>query len=79
MTLHPSTNLSFLGVFDSHSLFTDMYYNPTNYLNGTAPMNVTGVVAPCVFEVNNGSSYVCTSAEGSDVDSYLWYAHLNAQ
>lgn len=56
-----------------------MYYNPTNYLNGTAPMNVTGVVAPCVFEVNNGSSYVCTSAEGSDVDSYLWYAHLNAQ
>ncbi|KAI0075536.1 hypothetical protein K474DRAFT_1708959 [Panus rudis PR-1116 ss-1] len=31
-----------IGLFDSYTLFRDMYDHPENYLNGTAPLNVTG-------------------------------------
>lgn len=64
------------GIFDSHSLFQDIYDHPASYLNGTAPLNVTGVVAPCVYQLNDGSSGVCSSVQGSDKDSFLWYVHL---
>ena len=30
------------GLFDSHSLFTEMFNEPQLFLNGTAPLNVTG-------------------------------------
>lgn len=60
------------GLFDSHSLFADMFANPANYLNGTVPFNVTGAVNTCVFQVGNSNENVCTLVGGTDRDSYLW-------
>ncbi|TRM56656.1 hypothetical protein BD626DRAFT_618757 [Schizophyllum amplum] len=39
------------------------------YLNGTAPLNVTGAAFACVP--------TCTTVEGTDRDSYLWYDELH--
>lgn len=52
-----------------------MFANPQNYLNGTAPFNVTGCIASCVYQVNEDPSGPanCTIVEGTDRDSYLWY------
>ncbi|KAJ3765584.1 GDSL lipase/acylhydrolase [Lentinula raphanica] len=63
--------------FDSHSLFQDMLSNPSAYLNGTAPLNVTGCINSCVFQVNEPDSGVCTLVNGTDRDSYLWYDELH--
>ncbi|KAJ4491124.1 carbohydrate esterase family 16 protein [Lentinula edodes] len=63
--------------FDSHSLFQDMFDNPSQYLNGTAPLNVTGCINSCVFQVNEPDSGVCTLVNGTDRDSYLWYDELH--
>lgn len=60
------------GIFDSHSLFADMYANPENYFNGTAPFNVTGAVTTCVFKFGDSNESVCTVVNGTDRDSYLW-------
>ncbi len=62
------------GLFDSHSLFADMFARPQLYLNGTAPLNVTGAVHACVFRLNESTSDpgVCTDATGTDQDSFLW-------
>lgn len=60
-------------LFDSHSLFADMYANPGSYLNGTAPYNVTGAIDTCVFEIGASSPSSCAMVEGDDRDSYLWY------
>jgi len=49
-----------------------MYNNPQNYLNGTAPYNVTGCVNSCVYALNNATAPVCTVATGTDADSFLW-------
>lgn len=72
MLLTESTNL--LGYFDSYGLFSDMLANPANYLNGTAPLNVTGAANACVFKVNEstGDAGDCTTATGSALDSFLW-------
>ena len=66
------------GFFDSHSLFADMFACPQLYLNGTAPLNVTGAVHSCVFQLNEstGDPGVCTDAVGTDQDSFLWYVIL---
>lgn len=48
-----------IALFDNHKLFVDMYNNPTKYLNGSAPANVTGYI-------NHG-----TFTEPSP-DSFLW-------
>lgn len=48
-----------------------MYTNPELYLNGTAPLNVTGAVNTCVYEIG-GTVGNCTQVTGTDVDSYLW-------
>ena len=63
-----------IGLFDSHSLFADIYARPQLYLNGTAPLNVTGAVHACVLELNESTSDpgVCTDATGTDQDSFLW-------
>lgn len=68
-----------IGYFDSHALFTDMFDHPALYLNGTAPLNVTGAVDACVFELNESTSDpgVCTVATGSDKDSFLWFDELH--
>ena len=62
------------GFFDSHALFTDIYRNPKVYLNGTAPLNVTGAVHSCIFKQGESvhDTGVCTIAKGTDQDSFLW-------
>ncbi|KAG5716240.1 GDSL esterase/lipase [Termitomyces sp. T112] len=75
--LAPTLPDSHIGYFDSHALFTDMYTNPARYLNGTAPLNVTGAISSCVFELN-GSTGVCTTVTDPKAqDSYLWYDELH--
>ncbi|KAF4292516.1 hypothetical protein KXW98_007063 [Aspergillus fumigatus] len=54
-------------VYDVHALMTDIWENPSQYLNGTVPYNVTSSVYRC------GSP--CTS--NAVRDSYLWYDDLH--
>jgi phospholipase/lecithinase/hemolysin len=56
--------------FDVNSLMTDIYYNPTKYLNGTAPANVQGVAHLCNLQGQN-----CTVP--TSPDSYEWYDPLH--
>ncbi len=53
-----------------------MYNNPSEYLNGTAPLNVTGAVLSCVYPEGSDNSSVCTTVHGSDRDSFLWSARF---
>ncbi|KAL1747174.1 hypothetical protein HDZ31DRAFT_32543 [Schizophyllum fasciatum] len=69
-----------VGLFDSHALFTDMYAHPDAYLNGTAPLNVTGAAYACVYEDKGTQAtdlLTCTMANGTDRDSYLWWDELH--
>ncbi|KAJ3554813.1 hypothetical protein NM688_g2912 [Phlebia brevispora] len=65
-----------IGLFDSHALFQDIYGHPAKYLNGTAPLNVTGCIKSCPA-LANGTSLPCTIVKGSDKDSYLWYDEIH--
>ena len=56
--------------FDVNSLITDIWSNPKAYLNGTAPVNVTGIIKQCNLQGQN-----CTMAPSPD--SYLWYDELH--
>lgn len=56
--------------FDVNALMTDIYYNPKNYLNGTAPLNVQGVINLCNTQGAN-----CTKQ--TNPDSYEWYDPLH--
>jgi phospholipase/lecithinase/hemolysin len=49
---------------------TDMYNHPSTYLNGTAPLNVTGSSLACDAAGNN-----CT--DDKNRDAYLWYDELH--
>jgi len=51
--------------------FNDMYHYPERYLNGTAPINVTGWIKQCA-DVN---STVCIRQ--TSPDSYLWNDELH--
>ncbi|KAI0666824.1 GDSL lipase/esterase [Trametes maxima] len=77
--LAPKLDAAHIGLFDSHALFSDMINNPQLYLNGTAPLNVTGAVHACVFQVNESTNDpgVCTDAVGTDRDSFLWWDELH--
>ncbi|KAI0703969.1 hypothetical protein C8Q76DRAFT_823416 [Earliella scabrosa] len=77
--LAPKLRGAHIGLFDSHSLFTDMINRPQLFLNGTAPLNVTGAAHSCVFELNESTSDpgVCTDAVGTDQDSFLWYSRFD--
>nr|VWO97463.1 Mannitol 1-phosphate dehydrogenase [Ganoderma boninense] len=77
--LAPTLHGAHVGFFDSHSLFADMVARPQLYLNGTAPLNVTGAVHSCVFDLNEstGDPGVCTDATGTDQDSFLWFDELH--
>ena len=44
---------------------TDIYNNPSQYLNGSAPLNVTGFAS----DVNGANT--------TDKDSFLWYDELH--
>ena len=48
----------------------DIYNNPTNYLNGSAPANVTGYVHHC--DINGANC-----ADQPSPDSFLWYDELH--
>ena len=63
-----------IGLFNSFQLFADMYNHPGSYLNGTAPLNVTGAVRSCVYKLNqnNKEPGTCTIATGTARDSFLW-------
>ncbi|KAI5197573.1 carbohydrate esterase family 16 protein [Aureobasidium subglaciale EXF-2481] len=56
-------------LMDMFGLITDMYNNPSEYLNGTNP-TVTGYVNHCTTAGTN-----CVAA--SNPDSYLWYDPLH--
>ncbi|KAF2159214.1 carbohydrate esterase family 16 protein [Zasmidium cellare ATCC 36951] len=56
-------------VYNVHDLLTDIYNHPSLYLNGTAPLNVTGFIAQCT------SSNPC--AGQTSPDSYMWYNNLH--
>ena len=62
----------YVGLFDSHSLFADMYARPQLYSNSTGPFNVTGAAHACVFQENESQHDrgVCTDAP--DPDIFLW-------
>ncbi|KAI0817008.1 hypothetical protein BC628DRAFT_1506727 [Trametes gibbosa] len=77
--LTPKLHGAHVGLFDSHALFMDMISHPQLYLNGTAPLNVTGAVHACVFTEgeSTGDPGVCTDAVGTDRDSFLWFDELH--
>ncbi|OCH95459.1 GDSL lipase/acylhydrolase [Obba rivulosa] len=77
--LAPTLPGAHIGVFDSFGLFSDMIAHPASYLNGTAPLNVTGCIRSCVFKINESTADTgdCTIAEGTDRDSFLWYDELH--
>ena len=58
-----------IAIYDVHSLITDIYNNPTEYLD--APANVTGFYHHCTL--NNS---ICGDVEGS-LHSFLWYDELH--
>jgi phospholipase/lecithinase/hemolysin len=47
-----------------------MYNNPSEYLNGTAPLNVTGNINQC--DASGSNCHVDPSP-----DSFLWYDELH--
>jgi phospholipase/lecithinase/hemolysin len=57
--------------FDVNRLMTDIYYNPTKYLNGTAPANVQGVVNLCDAQTSSN----CTKQ--ASPDSFEWFDPLH--
>lgn len=57
-------------LLDMHSLITDMYTYPEQYLNGTAPANVTSYSHQC-----NADRTVCVDSDSPD--SFLWYDYLH--
>ncbi|KAG2754216.1 carbohydrate esterase family 16 protein [Suillus brevipes Sb2] len=75
--LVPTLPDAHIASFDSYGLFTDMYNNPQNYFNGTAPYNVTGCINSCVHTMNSTAAPTCTVANGTDADSFLWYDELH--
>ncbi|KAH9916237.1 hypothetical protein B0H21DRAFT_781973 [Amylocystis lapponica] len=77
--LVPSLPGAHVGYFDSYGLISDIIDYPQNYLNGSAPYNVTGCINSCVFQENEsqadpGDCYVTT---GTAIDSFLWYDELH--
>lgn len=65
-----------IGLFNSYALFTDMYNNPANYLNGTDPLNVTFPAQACILNIG-GTENNCTTITGPAADSYLWVDELH--
>jgi hypothetical protein len=54
-------------LFDTNALLTDIFNNPSEYLNGTTPLDVTNPYHQC-----NITTGTCVNATGS-FDSYFWY------
>jgi hypothetical protein len=67
--VHVSGRFSDAGfvLFDTHALLTDIFNNPSEFLNGTTPLDVTNPYHQC-----NITTGTCVNATGS-FDSYYWY------
>ncbi|KAK5091215.1 hypothetical protein LTR05_001396 [Lithohypha guttulata] len=60
-------------VFDVWQLLSDIYDNPTSYLNGSHPANVTGYEKHC-----NVNGTACTLMyDGTSSDSFMWFDELH--
>lgn len=59
-----------IAIFDTNSLMTDIYNNPTQYLD--SPANVTGQYYKC-----DPTGTTCTTQEGRAASEYLWYDELH--
>lgn len=55
---------------------SDIYYRPQEYLNGTAPLNVTGYINHCTWS-NDTCLYQTAIANGTDRDSFMWFDQLH--
>ncbi|KAG6993878.1 hypothetical protein G7Y79_00050g086150 [Physcia stellaris] len=62
-----------VALFDVYSLLLDIHANPTVYLNGTAPANVTGFEHHCSLD---GEVCVDESGDGG-LDSFMWRDELH--
>lgn len=60
-----------IAVFDTNSLITDIYNNPTQYL--TSPANVTGQFYHC----DPATGGDCVTQEGKVISQFLWYDELH--
>jgi phospholipase/lecithinase/hemolysin len=60
-----------IALFDTHSLITDIYNRPEQYL--ASPANVTGQYYLC--DVATGST--CASQPGTSLNQFLWYDELH--
>ena len=67
---YPGANLA---VFNVWQLMSDIYDNPTAYLNGSQPANVTGYEHHCNL---NGTSCQLMY-NGTSSDSFMWYDELH--
>ncbi|KAF9450391.1 carbohydrate esterase family 16 protein [Macrolepiota fuliginosa MF-IS2] len=76
--LVPSLPGAHVGIFDTHSMFNDVIANPSKYLNGTAPLNTTGCIKACVYEVGTEINTCTFYANGTDRDSFVWWDELHA-
>ncbi|EJF59316.1 hypothetical protein DICSQDRAFT_128341 [Dichomitus squalens LYAD-421 SS1] len=68
----PTLHGAHIGLFDSHALLADMYARPGLYLNGSAPLNVTGAAHACVYQFNESQLDPGVCKDVPDRDSYLW-------
>ncbi|KAH8817365.1 hypothetical protein F5884DRAFT_874362 [Xylogone sp. PMI_703] len=58
-------------LFDVNSLMTDIFNNPSQYLNGTSPLDVTNPYHQC-----NITTGTCVNATAS-FDSYYWWDEVH--
>lgn len=61
---------SHFAVMNMYGLFYDIHNNPAQYLNGSAPLNVTGYDQHC-----NLTGGDCTRS--NNPDSFLWFDELH--
>ncbi|MCJ1407074.1 hypothetical protein MMC19_001144 [Ptychographa xylographoides] len=66
---YPGANFA---MFDVYSLIMDIFNNPTEYLNGSAPANVTGFQYHCDLTGMN-----CVDTAPDSPDSFLFYDELH--
>jgi len=59
-----------IAIYDVHSLLTDIYNNPTDYL--TAPANVTGQYSLCAVATGGNCTFSTLS-----LDHFMWYDELH--
>lgn len=67
---YPGANLA---VFNVWQLMSDIYDNPTAYLNGSQPANVTGYEHHCTLD----QSSCMLMYNGTSPDSFMWYDELH--